>query len=73
MPKDAILPGITDPISNLNGLSVSPADGRIFFTSMYTGFDMSEGVLGLLAASDPTGRVFQYDPKTGKTTLLMDK
>ena len=72
LPPNAVVPGIDDPISNLNGITVGP-DGRIYFTSMYVGFDMSEGILGLLSASDPSGRVFQYDPKTGETTLLMDK
>ena len=64
--------GIEEPVSNLNGLAVGP-DGKVYFTSMFTGFHFSEGLLGLLAASDPSGRVYEYNPKDEKVTIVMDK
>ena len=72
MPKNAIVPGIAEPISNQNGISVSK-DGRIYFTSMFSGFHFSEGLIALFAMSDPSGRVFEYNPEDGNVSLLMDK
>ena len=54
-----------------NDCDVAP-DGRIFFTDSTTRYDAHEWALDSIE-SRPTGRLLCYDPKTGKTTTLLDK
>jgi len=54
-----------------NDCDVAP-DGRIFFTDSTTRYDAHEWALDSIEAR-PTGRLLCYDPKTGKTTTLLEK
>jgi ribose transport system permease protein len=54
-----------------NDCDVAP-DGRIFFTDSTTRYDAHEWALDSIE-SRPTGRLLCYDPKTGKTTTILDK
>lgn len=54
-----------------NDCDIAP-DGRIFFTDSTTRYDAHEWALDSIE-SRPTGRLLCYDPKTGKTTTLLDK
>jgi ribose transport system permease protein len=54
-----------------NDCDVAP-DGRIFFTDSTTRYDAHEWALDSIEAR-PTGRLLCYDPKTGKTTTVLEK
>ena len=54
-----------------NDCDVAP-DGRIFFTDSTTRYDAHEWAVDLIE-SRPTGRLLCYDPKTGKTTTILDR
>jgi ribose transport system permease protein len=54
-----------------NDCDVAP-DGRIFFTDSTTRYDAHEWALDSIE-SRPTGRLLCYDPRTGKTTTILDK
>jgi len=54
-----------------NDCDVAP-DGRIFFTDSTTRYDAHEWAIDSIE-SRPTGRLLCYDPKTGKTTTLLDR
>ncbi len=54
-----------------NDCDIAP-DGRIFFTDSTTRYDAHEWALDSIE-SRPTGRLLCYDPRTGKTTTLLDK
>ncbi len=53
-----------------NDCDVAP-DGRIFFTDSTKRYDAHDWALDSIE-SRPTGRLLSYDPKTGKTTTLLD-
>lgn len=53
-----------------NDCDVAP-DGRIFFTDSTKRYDAHDWALDSIE-SRPTGRLLCYDPKTGKTTTLLD-
>ncbi len=53
-----------------NDCDIAP-DGRIFFTDSTTRYDAHEWALDSIE-SRPTGRLLCYDPKTGKTTTLLE-
>ncbi|HEX9447490.1 MAG TPA: SMP-30/gluconolactonase/LRE family protein, partial [Dongiaceae bacterium] len=53
-----------------NDCDVAP-DGRIFFTDSTTRYDAHEWALDSIE-SRPTGRLLCYDPRTGKTTTILD-
>jgi ribose transport system permease protein len=53
-----------------NDCDVAP-DGRIFFTDSTTRYDAHDWALDSIE-SRPTGRLLCYDPKSGKTTTLLD-
>ncbi|HVM83228.1 MAG TPA: SMP-30/gluconolactonase/LRE family protein [Candidatus Binatia bacterium] len=54
-----------------NDCDIAP-DGRIFFTDSTTRYDAHEWALDSIE-SRPTGRLLCYDPKTGKTTTVLEK
>jgi ribose transport system permease protein len=54
-----------------NDCDIAP-DGRIFFTDSTTRYDAHEWALDSIE-SRATGRLLCYDPKTGKTTTLLEK
>jgi ribose transport system permease protein len=54
-----------------NDCDIAP-DGRIFFTDSTTRYDAHEWALDSIE-SRPTGRLLCYDPKTGKTTTVLDR
>ncbi|MGH6892356.1 MAG: ABC transporter permease [Dongiaceae bacterium] len=54
-----------------NDCDVAP-DGRIFFTDSTTRYDAHEWAVDSIE-SRPTGRLLCYDPRTGKTTTILDK
>lgn len=54
-----------------NDCDVAP-DGRIFFTDSTTRYDAHEWAVDSIE-SRPTGRLLCYDPKTGKTTTILDR
>ena len=54
-----------------NDCDVAP-DGRIFFTDSTTRYDAHEWALDSIE-SRPTGRLLCYDPRTAKTSTLLDK
>jgi ribose transport system permease protein len=54
-----------------NDCDVAP-DGRIFFTDSTTRYDAHEWALDSIEAR-PTGRLLCYDPKTQKTTTVLEK
>jgi ribose transport system permease protein len=54
-----------------NDCDVAP-DGRIFFTDSTTRYDAHEWALDSIE-SRPTGRLLCYDPRTGKTTTILDR
>jgi ribose transport system permease protein len=53
-----------------NDCDVAP-DGRIFFTDSTTRYDAHDWALDSIE-SRPTGRLLCYDPKSGRTTTLLD-
>ncbi len=53
-----------------NDCDVAP-DGRIFFTDSTKRYDAHDWALDSIEGR-PTGRLLCYDPKTGKTTTLLD-
>jgi ribose transport system permease protein len=53
-----------------NDCDVAP-DGRIFFTDSTTRYDAHDWALDSIE-SRPTGRLLCYDPRSGKTTTLLD-
>ncbi len=59
--------GCGDP----NDCDIAP-DGRIFFTDSTTRYDAHEWALDSIEAR-PTGRLLCYEPKTGKTTTVLEK
>ncbi len=54
-----------------NDCDIAP-DGRIFFTDSTTRYDAHEWALDSIEAR-PTGRLLCYEPKTGKTTTVLEK
>jgi ribose transport system permease protein len=54
-----------------NDCDVAP-DGRIFFTDSTTRYDAHEWAVDSIE-SRPTGRLLCYDPRTGKTTTILDR
>jgi ribose transport system permease protein len=54
-----------------NDCDVAP-DGRIFFTDSTTRYDAHEWALDSIEAR-PTGRLLCYDPRTQKTTTVLEK
>jgi ribose transport system permease protein len=54
-----------------NDCDVAP-DGRVFFTDSTTRYDAHEWAIDSIE-SRPTGRLLCYDPRTGKTTTILDK
>jgi ribose transport system permease protein len=54
-----------------NDCDVAP-DGRIFFTDSTTRYDAHEWAVDSIE-SRPTGRLLCYDPKTGKTSTILDR
>jgi ribose transport system permease protein len=54
-----------------NDCDVAP-DGRIFFTDSTTRYDAHEWAVDSIE-SRPTGRLLCYDPKSGKTTTILDR
>jgi ribose transport system permease protein len=54
-----------------NDCDVAP-DGRIFFTDSTTRYDAHEWTVDSIE-SRPTGRLLCYDPRTGKTTTILDR
>ncbi len=54
-----------------NDCDVAP-DGRIFFTDSTTRYDAHEWALDSIE-SRPTGRLLCYDPRSGKTTTILDR
>jgi ribose transport system permease protein len=53
-----------------NDCDIAP-DGRIFFTDSTTRYDAHDWALDSIE-SRPTGRLLCYDPRTGRTTTLLD-
>lgn len=53
-----------------NDCDIAP-DGRIFFTDSTTRYDAHEWALDSIE-SRPTGRLLCYDPRTGRTSTLLD-
>ena len=53
-----------------NDCDVAP-DGRIFFTNSTTRYDAHDWALDSIE-SRPTGRLLCYDPRSGKTSTLLD-
>lgn len=53
-----------------NDLDVGP-DGRIYFTDSTTRYDAHEWAIDSIE-SRPTGRLLEFDPRTGKTETLLD-
>jgi len=53
-----------------NDCDVAP-DGRIFFTDSTTRYDAHDWALDSIE-SRPTGRLLCYDPRTGRTTTILD-
>jgi ribose transport system permease protein len=54
-----------------NDCDVAP-DGRIFFTDSTTRYDAHEWAVDSIEGR-PTGRLLCYDPRTGKTTTVLDR
>jgi ribose transport system permease protein len=54
-----------------NDCDVAP-DGRIFFTDSTTRYDAHEWAVDSIE-SRPTGRLLCYDPRTGKTSTILDR
>ena len=54
-----------------NDCDIAP-DGRIFFTDSTTRYDAHEWALDSIE-SRPTGRLLCYDPRTGKTSTILDR
>jgi len=54
-----------------NDCDVAP-DGRIFFTDSTTRYDAHEWAVDSIE-SRPTGRLLCYDPKTGRTSTILDR
>ena len=60
-------------IKNSLNSAVSSKDGMIYYTVSSTKYSIMSVVSNSLDASRPTGRVLQYDTKTGKNKVLLDR